>query len=161
MVNKQRKNQVVGRAPRPVVATILLTGLGALLIYLLVRWLGSSSVDVIEPVKPYAPDVPVIEFSITGVDVADELVDTVYLLESTRGKFDPCRREGKFNGFGYNPGKCYESHEQVRGLVKDWFTKRLSNGFTIAQAACYYNQGKVDGEFLSDCEYYQKLLASL
>jgi len=80
----------------------------------------------------------------------------IYGLESTWGKNDPCLAEGQYNGFGYAPGTCYGSIDEVVDLANIWFDNRLlDEGLTLSQALCYYQSGTAS----SDCEYYQKYLA--
>lgn len=86
-----------------------------------------------------------------------EIVSKVYRLESSGGKNDSCRKIGKWNGYGYAQNtrswNCYDSQDEVKGLVENWFEKNLEDK-TTAEALCYYNEGKIK----SDCGYYQKYL---
>jgi len=84
----------------------------------------------------------------------EKILAGVYVLESSGGKNDTCKRQGKFNGYGYAPGTCYDSHEEVTAKVDAWFTRQLKTK-TLAQSLCYYNTGYVK----DDCSYYQNFLA--
>ncbi len=81
-----------------------------------------------------------------------ELVWKTYGHESTWGKFDDCRNQGLYNGFGYAQHKygyqCFSSLEEVATKVSKWFDRHLQT-MTVRQALCYYNTG----EFLDDCNY--------
>lgn len=83
-----------------------------------------------------------------------EILEKVYTLESSGGKNDGCRDEGKYNGFGYGQNKyvwnCFDSLEEVQQKVDAWFSKHLADK-TLAQALCYYNTGHV----IDTCEYYE------
>ena len=88
-----------------------------------------------------------------------DLVWKTYGHESTYGKFDGCKAQGKFNGFGYAQSKfgyqCFDSLKEVATKVSNWFTEKLQI-MTVDQALCYYNTGK----HLDTCEYaeYSKSL---
>lgn len=74
------------------------------------------------------------------------VLKTVYLLESTSGKSDGCKDEGKFNGFGFaqnsSQWKCYNSFADVAERVNEWFEEVLAaNGNDLVDAVCYYNKG--------------------
>jgi len=99
---------------------------------------------VVEEPEPEPDPVPERTF-------VDEVVDKVYILESSAGKNDACYNVGKFNGYGYAPGTCYNSHEEVEAIVKDWFERKLEK-MSLAQALCYYNSGTAS----NDCHYYAK-----
>ena len=97
------------------------------------------------------------------------IVSVIYRLESSSGKHDPCVRDGKgFNGYGFSPGTCYESHEKVTQLVTNWFEKcTVTNGYSLSHCACSYNLGP-NSPFKDDCEdmspeypYYKNLISSL
>lgn len=82
----------------------------------------------------------------------------IYALESSRGKHDGCKSQGKFNGFGFGQSthawNCFDYFEEVVFKVDDWFEKQLDTK-TLAEALCYYNEGIVK----SDCGYYRKYLS--
>ena len=75
------------------------------------------------------------------------VIKSLYMLESTSGKNDGCKEEGKVNGFGFAQSSesnwvCYDTFEQVVSRVNDWFVERLStNGNNLMEAICYYNTG--------------------
>lgn len=74
------------------------------------------------------------------------VIKTVYFLESTSGKNDGCKDEGKINGYGFRQNgsewKCYDSFEEVTEEVNEWFEEVLSvNGNDLVDAVCYYNKG--------------------
>ena len=115
---------------------------------------------------------PIVISPISGIPVKTEqetiekyklqpILDTVYFLESTAGKNDGCKDEGKFNGFGYrqhnSEWKCYDTFEEVVAVVNDWFEGRLGeNGNNIMEAVCYYNTG-VQNQLT--CEYGQNFMS--
>ena len=76
--------------------------------------------------------------------IVQEVAKKVYVLESSGGKNDSCKNDGKVNGYGYGwyDGKrpCYETHEQVTALVEKWFTDQLKTK-DLATALCGYNLG--------------------
>lgn len=89
-------------------------------------------------------------------DSVDEIVDKIYRLESSGGKNDPCVRDGLgFNGYGYIPGSCYSSHQQVRALVTAWVMKRYD--MPLGQLLCGYNLGFSGGH--KSCDYYDNYLS--
>jgi hypothetical protein len=74
------------------------------------------------------------------------VLKSIYFLESTSGKNDGCKDEGKFNGYGYAQSttswRCYDSFEDVTSRVNEWFEDRLSNnGNNLVESVCYYNTG--------------------
>jgi len=89
-------------------------------------------------------------------DNTEKIVDVIYRLESSGGRNDSCKKEGKFNGFGYGQYKgsyiCFDSLEEVREKVKSWIEDKREKGMTDDELLCYYNTGKV----LNDCEYLKK-----
>lgn len=86
----------------------------------------------------------------------EQIIDAVFALESSRGKQDSCRAKGKWNGFGYIPGSCYDSHEKVRGYVESWFRTKLET-YSLPHALCGYNLGfsstAIDACIASSDEY--------
>lgn len=82
-----------------------------------------------------------------------EIVTKVYQLESSGGKKDGCRAEGKFNGygFGWHGGNrpCYETQEEVDQLVAEWFEGKLKK-HSLSEALCGYNRG-FKGEAFEGC----------
>lgn len=82
-----------------------------------------------------------------------DVVYRVYRLESSGGRNDSCRNRGLFNGYGYIPGQCYASHEEVTGLVTAWFEREIPKKGLVG-ALCYYNTGRV----LETCDYYKNYL---
>jgi len=91
------------------------------------------------------------------------VIKTIYFLESTSGKNDGCKDQGKVNGFGYrqNSGewKCYDSFTQVADKVNEWFEERLAmNGNNLVEAVCFYNKG-IQG--LSVCDYSENFMGVL
>lgn len=89
-----------------------------------------------------------------ATDDIQSIVAKVYRLESSGGKNDSCLKEGKYNGYGYGQNEdtwyCYESHDQVKRVVTDWFERNLKQ-YTVQQALCRYNTGTPT----DDCEYYK------
>lgn len=90
-----------------------------------------------------------------------EILWKIYGLESSWGRNDGCREQGKFNGFGYGQNSyvwnCFDSFEEVVEKVNNWFDKRLKeNGNDLAEALCYYNLGL---ERQINCKYYQSFIS--
>lgn len=96
------------------------------------------------------------ESIVPAIDI-NQVVYTVYGLESSYGKNDSCKRQGKVNGYGYGVygGKvaCYATHGEVTRIVEQWFEKRLKT-MSLSQALCLYNRG----QRMNDCAYYQNYL---
>jgi hypothetical protein len=101
-------------------------------------------------------------------DEIKQIVAKVYRLESSAGKNDGCRAEGKFNGYGFGwyDGKrpCYDTQEEVEQLVAEWFEEKLKK-HDLATALCGYNRGFKGDAFkgcLSQSEefpYYRDFLS--
>lgn len=123
------------------------------------RKAGKSVVPVVvakEEVKEPISDEERVKMAKNG-----DILWKVYGLESTWGRNDGCRDQGRFNGFGYgqngNVWNCFESFEEVVLKVDKWFSSRLSkNGGDMVEALCFYNLGQGN---LSNCQYYQKFLS--
>ena len=83
----------------------------------------------------------------------------IYGLESSFGKFDTCRQQGQYNGYGYGQNSdiwnCFESFEIVTGKVEAWIQDKLAKNYTLAETLCTYNVGKK----VEDCDYYKNFLA--
>lgn len=124
------------------------------------QWNGFTKVIETEVISP-----------ISGVSVKTEqeifsqyplapMLKTIYFLESTEGKNDGCREQGKFNGFGYaqsnHSWKCFDSFEDVVKAVNDWYVERLGvNGNDVVEALCFYNRG-IQG--MAECEYSKNFM---
>lgn len=68
----------------------------------------------------------------------------IYFLESTLGKNDGCRKDGKFGGFGVmSQGKvmCYETFTKAVDRAEYWWKQAL-DGNTKDEALCVWNLGK-------------------
>lgn len=101
---------------------------------------------------PVAPDPQLEREIVVPAAATSDIVYRIYRLESSAGKHDPCRRTGLYNGYGYSPGKCYQSHEQVTAIVTAWVEARAD--WPLAQMLCYYNTGKR----LATCDYFKNYL---
>lgn len=91
-------------------------------------------------------------------------LDIIYALESSRGRNDSCRNKGLYNGYGYIPGNCYGTLEEVESLVRRWFEEKLKT-YDLATALCGYNLG-FQSHHLKECvnksnnyPYYRDYLA--
>lgn len=86
------------------------------------------------------------------------IVWKTYGHESTYGKFDACKSQGLFNGFGFAQNdfgyQCFSSLQEVASKVSDWFALHLQT-MTTKQALCYYNTGTK----LDDCGYAEYTLS--
>lgn len=81
-----------------------------------------------------------------------DLVWKTYGHESTWGKFDGCRAQGKYNGFGFEQDehgyRCFDSLEEVATSVSAWFDHYVQV-MTVRQTLCFYRYGKL----MNDCDY--------
>ena len=88
----------------------------------------------------------------------DDLVWRIYGLESSYGRNDGCKKQGKYNGFGYAQHKsnwhCFETFEQASAAVHKWVEDKQKKGLNIAEILCLYNEGRIR----NDCKYYQNYL---
>ena len=88
-----------------------------------------------------------------------DLVWKIYGLESSYGRNDGCKREGRgYNGFGFgwNNGQkpCYPTFDAVVAEVHAWVESMQKQGYNIPTMLCYYNVGKL----VKNCGYYQLYL---
>lgn len=121
------------------------------------KWIGfvRAIEETVNPVVSAKSQDPLTDIQVIEKYYLSPVLKTVYFLESTSGENDGCKKEGKFNGFGYRQNssewKCYDSFEQVTEKVNEWFEDRLAtNGNDLVEAACYYNKG-IQG--LQVCDY--------
>ena len=107
------------------------------------------------PIEWKAPKIEAV--SLTG-PTKDEIVWRIYGLESSYGKNDGCKRQGKFNGFGFgqheSDWQCFNTFEEASNAVHNWIASMQEQGYDIPTMICYYNTGKL----ISNCSYYQKFL---
>lgn len=105
----------------------------------------------------YAMDKPSDKTIIMGKTNGD-IVWKVYGLESSWGKNDGCKDNGKFNGFGYGQNtkvwNCFETFEEVAHKVSVWFETKMQT-MSLSEALCLYNTGVQT----KTCGYYQKYLS--
>ena len=81
------------------------------------------------------------------------ITTNIYQLESSGGKYDSCRNQGLYNGYGYASNKvCFETHAEAEGVVANWVQRQLLLGYSVPQVYCYYQSGK----HLNDCDYAKK-----
>jgi len=86
-----------------------------------------------------------------------EMIMKIWTLESSQGKHPSqvCLAQGKTNELGYginaNSHYCYDSHDQIVGVVDDWLTRKLAV-YSLPQTICLYQSG----EPIDDCGYYRK-----
>jgi hypothetical protein len=89
--------------------------------------------------EPVAEEVPRVD------EEVEDVADTIFALESSKGKNDGCQRYGKWNGYGYRQNSsefvCFESRDEVRGYVMGWIKEKRSIGMTTDEMLCYYNTG--------------------
>mgnify|MGYP000912583436 CR=1 FL=1 len=114
----------------------------------------AKQVEVVPTAQAVAP---VAKEEVKPVVDYDEILRIVYRKESSSGKNDGCKRQGKYNGYGYaqstHSWKCFDSHAEVTGLVRAWFEKRVPV-MGLPAALCYYNTGHKT----ADCPYYRDYL---
>jgi len=123
-------------------------------------WVGFTREIEPEVLSPISGISVKTEQEVMGQYPLAPLIETVYFLESTSGRNDGCKDEGKFNGFGYaqsdHTWQCFDSFDEVVSKVNDWFVKRLStNGNDVIEAVCFYNRG-IQG--MAECEYSQNFM---
>ena len=122
----------------------------------------NEAVKVKSPIvgQPVSKSVPPTAVILTEREVIDgksqaKILHKIYMLESTYGKNDPCREEGKYNGFGFGQNSevwnCFDSFDEVATKVNAWFEDKFNKGFTEAEAVCYYNLGRRE----VSCKYFQ------
>lgn len=113
-----------------------------------------EQVKLVQPV--YAQE-PTHEKIIRGKTNGD-IVWKVFRLESSAGANDGCKRQGKFNGFGYRQNSkewvCYDTFEEVAHYVSVLFEERMQQ-MSLAEALCLYNTGTKS----KDCKYYRDFMA--
>lgn len=102
--------------------------------------------------KPNETDHPSDEAIIKGKKHGD-ILWRVYALESSRGQNDGCKKQGKFNGFGFRQNSrefaCYDHFEEVVYHVDNWFEEKLQT-YDLATALCGYNLG-FQSDYLGEC----------
>jgi len=119
------------------------------------RWIGFvRGIENVTPIANAATVQPKSDMEVIEQYELSPVLKTVYFLESTSGKNDGCKEEGKFNGYGFAQNsaqwKCYDSFEKVTERVNDWFVERLSmNGNDLVEAVCLYNTG-IQGKQVCD-----------
>jgi len=84
-----------------------------------------------------------------------DILRRIYQLESSSGRNDSCRQQGKYNGYGFGQNtftwNCFNSLEEVEAKVANWFEENLKDK-SLSQALCYYNTGYV----FDECPYSWK-----
>lgn len=90
-----------------------------------------------------------------------EIIMRIWKYESDLGRSeDPkglhiyCKSIGKTNELGYGGIDnmwCYDSFDDVVGVVDDWFTRKLDI-FDLSTSLCIYGGGGIN----NDCGYYRK-----
>jgi hypothetical protein len=86
----------------------------------------------------------------------DELWN-IYMLETTRGKNDGCKHEGRRGGFGVmslGEPACYDTFEIAVQRASYWYDKIRSKE-DLATSVCIWNTGTKQ----PNCMYYQKYLS--
>lgn len=120
--------------------------------------LTKNSHVVIERVQAAEPNVqatPVEEIQ-EKVEVKPvDLVDIIFLKESSRGKnnYSKCEAIGKYNRYGYGiPGDgryiCFQKDEDTKA-VEGWVAEKKARGYSDTEILCLYNTGKAT----RTCEY--------
>src|SRR3990167_7832872 len=98
------------------------------------------------------------EYAKSSIIPQTAILKRIYQLESSGGKNDRCRQQGKWNGYGFGQSafswNCYQSLQEVENHVSRWFEENLKTK-TLSQALCYYNTGYVHDW----CPYYEKYLS--
>lgn len=92
------------------------------------------------------------------------IVDIIWLLETTRGKATSgrhitCRNKGMWNelGFAVSVAHCFTSKDEGFARVGSWIQEKYDKGYTTKEAMCMYNIG-IKTE---DCSYANTLVSML
>ena len=100
---------------------------------------------------------------VTKVDDSQivDIIAGIHILESsngTKGLAVACKNKGLHNetGYGASSGFCFKDETTELLTLKNWFTKRLATGRSVADCMCEYQSGTVG---LVNCAYYQSYLA--
>jgi len=79
-------------------------------------------------------------------DRVDEIADTIWMLESSRGvnNYSKCEAVGKTNGIGFGiPGngkyQCFESHAEEMRVLKSWIKDKQGKGMSETELLCHYS----------------------
>jgi len=118
--------------------------------------------DTTVPKKPIVvPLVKAKELKTTSTPLTEEqivrranygdILWNIYMLETTRGKNDGCRREGKWGGFGVMSNgspACYDTFKQAVERASYWYGK-IREGNTLDESLCIWNLGTK----VSSCHY--------
>ena len=117
-------------------------------------FLTSRSITIVNEIVPTIKAAEIVEIKNESVET---IARKIYQLESssgTNGTDQGCLAKGKFNGYGYIPGSCYGSRDEVKTLVKNWIIDKQEKGYNEAELLCLYNTGYKT----NDCQYYQNYL---
>lgn len=102
------------------------------------------------------PKIQTEEELVKSMPHGDELWN-IYMLESTRGKNDGCKKEGKWGGFGVMSAgtpACYESFAKAVERASYWYEK-IRKDNDLATSTCIWNLGTK----VNNCMYYQKYMS--
>ena len=117
----------------------------------------NQCVDSVKAESPADEDVKEAEKSGEGMETSslppsiEKILDKVFILESSAGKHDSCHNQGKFNGYGLASNRiCFDTQEEARKVVAEWFQDKFAKGFTEGESLCFYQSGKR----INNCEYY-------
>lgn len=93
-----------------------------------------------------------------AVPPIEEIVDKIFALESSKGKYNysKCEAIGEFNRYGFGiPGNgkylCFEKDKDTEA-VKKWFADKIKTNQNINQLICKYNTG-IESD---SCSYLEK-----
>lgn len=132
-------------------------------------WIGMVREIVTHNINPATGEVA--RKPMTDIEVIEQYrlapyLKSMYQLESSKGKNDGCKDQGKFNGYGFmqngNDWVCYESFEEVTELVNAWLEDHLTEfGNDLSTTLCHYNLGSVNGIIPNNCDYSYNFMTVL
>lgn len=119
----------------------------------------SASIIKTSPIATTEASLPISEYDQVMKQPHGEALWKIYMLESTRGRNDWCRNNGRgYGGFGVigtDGIACYETFALASERANYWFGK-LNPDKNLASALCQYNLGTPN---LTNCVYYQHFLS--
>lgn len=98
--------------------------------------------------KEYEPKLQEVE----AISDIERIADSIWNLESTRGKYNysKCEAIGKINGIGYGiPGngkyQCFNNHAEEMEVLRGWIISKKSQGLSEQELLCLYSGNNYKG----------------
>jgi hypothetical protein len=112
------------------------------------RYPMTSQITIVNAAEA-ATEAPIEEPAVEAPKVDDgveDVANTIFALESSRGVNDGCIRKGLgFNGYGFRQNskewKCFGSRDEVRGLLTEWIKDKQAKGLSTDSMLCLDNTG--------------------